>query len=1382
MEADIEQSRDTRARVAAAVVRQAGDGALRLTPPLLLATLCASALTPLALDAPDVALAQVVAGVGVNILSQVIGDSITALRARAKKPEPEVAEQELTTRIAQLLDTGSAQAKELRIEIAGVLREIDAAGLTLEAMIKTGDRALQSQIAGAFTDLSAEFSEFGFLLTGLEDTADQTLSELRRQAAELRYDRDQARHRSDQLVLIRDELARLRRVRGHDPETVRWENGSPYRGLLPFEADHEAIFYGREQLTARLVGKVGERLTGPGLVMVTGASGAGKSSLVRAGLLPALTRGRLAAAGSDTWPRLLFTPTATPLDEFAAHLSAAGRLDPVTTMNALAERPGRADLLVRQCLLTQGAPERLVIVVDQFEEVFTLAGTAQREAFITALASIVARPTGLVILVMRGDFTERCADHPVLAEALMDGQFVVGRTTRSELRLAITGPAAAAGLTLEPGLSEAILDELGPSVHEAGALPLLSQAMLMTWENRDGDRITLRGYERGGGVEFAVQTSAEAVFDGLSPDRQALARRLFRQMTQVSHDGHLARRRLGRAEPPDRADVDAVLNAFAARRLIVLTATDAEISHDCLLHAWPRLRDWLREDQAVHAEHGRLTDAAAVWDAHGRDASFLYRGVRLASLRAARDVWTAHPGRFPPVGETARDFLDACERAAVKAERSVVRRRRLTRLVVAGTTVLALVAVTGAVLAVRSADEAETGRLEALSRQLSVQSVTLAETDPVASARLALTAWDRAETDEARHAVRNALASPLRGVLTGHTDAVRAVAVSADGKRVATAGADGTARLWDAPTHRQIGAPLTGHAGPVSGVAFGGGLLATTGTDRTVRLWDLATQRPAGTLRSEDVDLSGQVAFGPGATTVVATATDGTARSWDVATLRPTGPPVGRSRALAATALSGDGGTLAVAGAGGSVVLWDVATGKRVGAGPLGDTGNVRALAFHPGGGLLCAVGTDGTLLLWDVRTRKRLGDLVSTELGALFAVAFSPDGATFAVTGDDTVQLWDTATRRRIGAPLADGIGPVEAMTFDPAGTTLITAGTTGVVRRWDTRVHRQIGPPLGGHEGYVLAMAHDDDHDLLATAGADGKVRFWDVTTGEQTGRTLPDHAGAVYAMAFDPEGTILSTAGSEGEIHRWDVRTRRPAGAVLRTGYLASSVRFSPDGTRVATTGADGKARIWDVPARRQIGQPVSGPEAIDTVAFGPGGTTLATAERDGTIRLLDAVTHKELTPPLAGHVGRVSWVGFSPDGTTLVSAGLDDTTRLWEVATGEQLGTPLAGGGRVASAEFSRDGTTLATAGVDGLTRLWDVPTGKQIGAPLAGHTDTVQLVAFTRDGTTLATVSNDATARLWDIATPTGICAVAGGSLTEEEWSRYLPDELYRQLC
>jgi len=432
---------------------------------------------------------------------------------------------------------------------------------------------------------------------------------------------------------------------GAGQKFVRWADGCPYRGLLPFGESDAEVFYGRERLAAELAAKLAARAGRGGLVVVTGASGAGKSSLLRAGLLPILARGQQ-VPGSDRWPRIVMTPTKDPVTELAARLAAVGGPDALAVRDGLTRHPGQAHLAVWSAVLAAAARRdeespasgdgaaRLLLIVDQFEQVFTLnpddGGEAGRQAFITALCAAAASPAGpgqvppaLVAVAVRGDFWDRCAAVPELVGALQDGQFVVGPMTGSELRVAITGPAEAAGLRIDPGLTETILGDLrvAGGDRSAGVLPLLSQAMALTWEHREGDRLTSRGYAQAGGVSHAVQTGADRAYGAPPAGQQALAREVLRSMTLASRDGGFARRPVTRDDlyaglpRAARADIDAVLDAFAAERLAVLDEDRAQLSHDVLLRAWPRLRGWLEEDQASWIVHGQLRSvlAAARW-------------------------------------------------------------------------------------------------------------------------------------------------------------------------------------------------------------------------------------------------------------------------------------------------------------------------------------------------------------------------------------------------------------------------------------------------------------------------------------------------------------------------------------------------------------------------------------------------------------------------------------------------------------------------------------------------------------------------------------------------------------------------------------------------
>ena len=380
----------------------------------------------------------------------------------------------------------------------------------------------------------------------------------------------------------------------------------PYLGLVPFEERDAQLFYGRDELADQLVRRLAERLGGAGILLVAGESGSGKSSLLRAGLLPRLAAGAL-GPGSERWPRRVIRPTASPLRELAMHLAEMAGADPVSVYRSLSAAPDQAPMLAEQAARTAtgrganpgsggpagaaaGAPPRLVLVVDQFEEVFTAGedgdvDAVERKAFVTALhaaATIPAGPRGLppalVVAAVRADYLGRLIAHPPLKAALDAGPFTVGPMSEAELRLAVTGPAAEAGLVIEPELVQAVIGELRDGAGGglgSGVLPLMSQAMAATWERREGNELTLRGYRRAGGVADAVNRGAQAAYDALTGSQKDAARLVFTQLTVITADGQFARRRCRRADLSSRgtqmaADIDAVIGVFSARRLLVL--------------------------------------------------------------------------------------------------------------------------------------------------------------------------------------------------------------------------------------------------------------------------------------------------------------------------------------------------------------------------------------------------------------------------------------------------------------------------------------------------------------------------------------------------------------------------------------------------------------------------------------------------------------------------------------------------------------------------------------------------------------------------------------------------------------------------------------------
>ena len=1230
--------------------------------------------------------------------------------------------------------------------------------------------------------------------------------------------------------------AREGRTPGADHRAAHRAPACPYRGLLPFgEADAE-VFYGRERLAAELAAKLAAQASHGGPVMVTGASGAGKSSLLRAGMLPILARGQQ-VPGSDQWPRIVMTPTKDALTELATRLTAVGGPDALAVRDALARHPDQAHLAIRSAVLAAAARRdnqppasgngaaRLVLIIDQFEQVFTLnPGTgreAARQAFITALCAAAANPAGpeqeppaLVAIAVRGDFCDQCAAFPELAGALQDGLFVVKPMTESELRMAITGPAQAAGLRIDPALTEAILGDLraAGADRSAGVLPLLSQAMALTWEQREDDRLTSRGYAQAGGVSHAVQTGADRAYQTLPAEQQAIAREVLRRMTVASRDGTLARRPVTRHDlyaglpGAARSGIDAVLDAFAAERLAVLDGDTAQLSHDVLLRAWPRLRGWLEEDQASWIVHGQLADAAAAWHDSGDDPSFLYRGAQLTTLRQAVTRWSADPARSPALTGAQRRFLHASERAAVR----IGRRRRSGFALLALLTILA-VAASGVALFQRAAAVRE--RNQAIYNQVIAKALQLDASDTTLAAQLTLAAYRIWPTQDVASRLLNTENAPLSSPLAADTgnpysvafSPVASVAFSPIGHTLATVGTDGALRLWDVtdPAHpRPLGHLPAGSSTGLLAFSPGGHTLAIGENEGTLRLWDVtdpAHPRPLGHLPAGSA--VSPVAFSPGGRTLASVGADGAVRLWDVtdpAHPRPLGQAATGSSAVSSVAFSPGGRTLASAGADGAVRLWDVtdpAHPRPLGHLPAGSA--VSPVAFSPGGRTLASVGADGAVRLWDVTDPAHPRPLSQAATGgsAVASVAFSPDRHTLATGSiEGALRLWDVTdpAHPRPLSQAATGAAVVASVAFSPIGHMLATVSGNGIIRLWSVPQS-----DLTGSATSYYSMAFSPDRHTLATGGADGALRLWDVTDPARPRPLSQPRAGADASVAFSPMGYTLATVGADGTLRLWDVTDParpRPLSQLPTGAAVVASVAFSPGGRTLASIGADGALRLWDVtdPARpRPLSQLPTG-SPVASVAFSPIGHTLASIGGDGTLRLWDVTDPAHPQPrgqlPTGSIAGANASVAFSPTGHTLASIGAGGTLRLWDVTdpAHPQPRGQLPASSPVGLVAFSPDGHTLATGNYDGAVRLWDVtdPAHPRPRGQLLTGGNAVASVAFSPHGHTLATASIDGTTRLWNLDVQYAIqrICVTAGDLTPRQWNQYIPQLPYEPSC
>jgi WD40 repeat protein len=1220
----------------------------------------------------------------------------------------------------------------------------------------------------------------------------------------------------------------------------------PYPGLDAFGPSQAKWFYGRENVTGDLLRYLDQMARGGpgGPLLVVAPSGTGKSSLLGAGLLTALAEGRLAAAGSATWPRVMITPGPRPGKTLRAALEAlAGNQ-------------------------TVSSDARIVLVIDQLEEIFTLCESeAERAAFLDEVGTLAADAgpgSALVVLGMRADFYARATAYPVLRQAMQSRQVVLGAMTAAEVRQAIVRPARAVGLTLEAGLVERLLHDLGVDEsgdpagdtsestraggYEPGRLPLLAHALRATWQRREGNRLTIAGYLATGGIAGAIAQTAEDVYAMLGEPGQAAARPVFLALVRVgavpgdsdSDATADTRRRVAAdsllSQAADPAAARTALDAFTAARLLTSGGQAVEITHEAMLRRWPRLRQWIDDDRSGLLTRQELEAAAATWAREGKDAAALYGGVRLAAAQA----WAAAPERARELTTVARDFLAAADR----------RRRRGTRRrngIIAVLAALSLVLAGLAVFAQNQRADAQNQRAVAQANFQKAEASALAAVSgqawsdfrPDTALKFAVQA-DRLDPKSPQ--VRNALLATQTLPMTGRL-----------------LQADGQPNGYD-----------------MAGVAYNpaGTLIAGTTQDDRVQLWSAATYRQLWNFHFPSPDgRTGQAnaaAFTPDGRTMIVTQRGG---PWVFSVADPAHPVHAGTLTVpklagivrpqvVSLAISPDGSTVAAGvstsdsnPSAGVLLLWNLSTRTLAGGIPVAALPG--SLAFTPDGKSLVTASDAGEVDLWDVARRVKAATLqpLSTSPSApLAAVAVSPDGKTIAFGAQTlqgvspTVKLWSTATRQVTQTIKASANG-VSSVAFSPSGKQLAAGALDGTVRLWDLHVPATPIGTFAGHRYPVEHVTFSPDGKTLASASDDGTIGMWDTQASTLGGLVNPS-----IATAFSPDGKTLAlstsaTTGPAIALYRLPARTL--AGLLPVKGIAA--LAFSPDGKTlaVASTNTGDAVQLWDVATQKVTGTMRTGMATrINSMAFSPDGTMLAiSAIQDTSMQVWSvpgltmvkkfSVTFETQYPPQLG--GGVFMVAFSPDGRLLAVAGIDGDVRLFSVP-GFTFLSHFHPFDSTSSLSFSPDGRLLAmgssdgnvyinsmpprsklsdnnppslmitlggsskqilsvqflthdsliAGGADGIARFWTIPpgAGKKVFSAttptqvMATHAGQIAAVSYSAPLQLLATASPAGT-RVWDTdpsRVATRVCQTLKAPVRTTLWAEYLPDIPYTPVC
>ncbi|WP_242054562.1 eIF2A-related protein [Nostoc sp. FACHB-190] len=1131
---------------------------------------------------------------------------------------------------------------------------------------------------------------------------------------------------------------------GQQPPT--YNSCCPFLGLYPFREENREFFFGREQLIVQL----NEKLTEHNFLAVLGASGSGKSSVVLAGLIPALQAKQ---------PHLVvsyMTPSNNPMAQLQATLAGGENQQPAPLVESLClldienewvPKPETAVELANGgggVAVSTTVKQTFILIVDQFEELFTLCpDETERREFIAQVLNLTQQQK--VVITMRADFWGECAPYRELKELMEARQKLIAPMDGTELRKAMEMQAAQVGLRFEPGLSNTILDDVQG---EPGAMPLLQHALLELWKRRHGRWLQSGEYEAIGGVRMAIAQTADDVYNTLSLSEQEQVKNIFIRLTRLDDSviqGDIrrdTRRRVWLDElvptGSTAASIKELVNRLAGEGArLVVTSIDSstskeevEVAHEALIRYWPRLLNWLDENRTNLQLRETIRQAALDWDKQQKDDNYLvHRGGRLEDAQ----VLAKQTGFL---NQLEANYVNACIelRQRQEAEKEARRRReiRTARGVAGGAVVAVMISASLGLVAWSQKQEAEIAKAEAITQSSLVLFDSHQELEALIKGIKAGRIFKKQKINyiPAMVALQKAVYGIKQRNNFTHGSVVYGMAFSPDGKTFASAGRDKTIKIWD--LKGKLLQTFIGHQDSVISVAFSpdGKTIASASDDKTIKLWDL-NGKELRTFKGHQAEIN-SVAFSPDGKTIASGSFDNTVKLWDLSG-KELQTFKGHKDRLINVVFSPDGKIIASASLDNTVKLWDL-NGKELRTFK-GHQAGVNSVAFSPDGKTIASASDDKTVKLWDLNAKELL--TFKGHQNQILRAVFSPDGKTIASGSfDNTVKLWDLSGKEL--QTFKKQNTALRSVAFSPDGKTIASADWGNDVTLWNLSTKEL--KTLKGHENYVYRVVFSPDGKTIASASYDSTVKLWDLN-----GKLLQTFKGdiyPVYSVAFSPDGNTIAAASYDGTVRLWNLN-----GKLLQTFQThqvwINKVVFSPDGKTIASGSSDKTIKLWDLTGK--LLQTFKGhQDSVFSVAFSPDGKTIASASFDKTLKLWD-LSGKELQT-FKGHQDQVTGVAFSPDGKIIASSGVDCNIKLWDLS-GKELRTFKGYDYTVTSVVFSPDGKTIASASYDKTVKLWDL-SGKLL-QTFQGHQKEIYDLAFSPDGKTIASASYDKTVILWD---------------------------------